>query len=118
MIQCWKSLQAVTRSKWGTSLKQSADKSGMSLSSESFGKCSHTQSTFCNACHLCRCLAHIINLATQAVISTHSKAQFCAGNPGDDHLPEDVGGTERDEIGIIRAICVKVCSTPLLSLGP
>ena len=55
---------------------------------------------------------------TQAVISTHSKAQFCAGNPGDDHLPEDVGGTERDEIGIIRAICVKVRSTLLLSLGP
>ena len=71
-----------------------------------------------NACHLCRCLAHIINLTTQAVISTHSKAQFCAGNPGDDHLPEDVGGTECDEIGIICAICIKVRSTPLLSLGP
>ena len=48
----------------------------------------------------------------------HSKAQFCAGNPGDDHLPEDVGGTERDEIGIVRAICVKVCSTPLLPPSP
>ena len=61
-----------------------------------------------------RCLAHIINLATQAVISTHSKSKFYNGNPEDDHLPEDVGGAERDEIGIVRAICVKVRSSPLL----
>ena len=38
----------------------------------------------------------------------HSKARFCSGNPEDDHLPDDVGGTERDEIGIVHAICVKV----------
>ena len=61
-----------------------------------------------------RCLAHIINLATQAVISTHSKSKFYDGNPEDNHLPEDVGGAERDEIGIVCAICVKVCSSPLL----
>ena len=57
-----------------------------------------------------RCLAHIINLATQAVISAHSKSRYYNGNPEDDHLPEDVNGTERDEIGIVHAICVKVCS--------
>ena len=61
-----------------------------------------------------RCLAHIINLATQVVISTHSKSKFYDGNPEDNHLPEDMGGAERDEIGIVHAICVKVCSSPLL----
>ena len=57
---------------------------------------------------------HIINLATQAVISTHSKSKFYNGNPDNDHLPEDVSGTEHDEIGIVRAICVKVRPSPLL----
>ena len=61
-----------------------------------------------------RCLAHIINLATQAVISTHSKSKFYNGNPDNDHLPEDVGGTERDEIGIVCVICVKVRPSLLL----
>ena len=78
-----------------------------------FRSCSHgTQSTR-HACS-CRCLAHIINLATQAVISAHSKSKFYNGNPEDDHVPEDMGGTERDEIGIVRAICVKVHSTLVL----
>ena len=55
-----------------------------------------------------RCLAHIINLAMQVVISAHSKSRYYNGNPEDDHLPEDVGGTECDEIGIVCAICIKV----------
>ena len=63
-----------------------------------------------------RCLAHIVNLATQAVISAHSKSKYYNGNPEDDHLPEDVGGTEREEIGIVRAICVKVHLTLSLQL--
>jgi hypothetical protein len=45
----------------------------------------------------------------QAVISTHSKSGFYDGNMGNDHFPEDIGAAERDEIGIIHAICVKVC---------
>lgn len=57
-----------------------------------------------------RCLAHIVNRATQAVISAHSKSKYYNGNP------EDVGGTERDEIGIVRAICVKVHLTLSLQL--
>ena len=57
-----------------------------------------------------RCLAHIINLATQAVISTRSKAKFYDGSPDENELPEDLGAVERDEIGIVRAICVKVCA--------
>jgi len=57
-----------------------------------------------------RCLAHIINLATQAVISTCSKSKFYSGNPEDEPIPEDLTAVEHDEIGIVRAICVKVCS--------
>ena len=58
-----------------------------------------------------RCLAHIINLATQAVISTRSKSKFYSGDPEDVTVPEDVGTNDCDEIGVIRAICVKVCLT-------
>jgi hypothetical protein len=68
-----------------------------------------TQST-----NVARCLAHIINLATQAIISTHSKSKFCSGNLEDDQLPDDVGALECDEIGILCAICVKVCFNLLL----
>ena len=60
-----------------------------------------------------RCLAHIINLATQAVISTRSKSKFYSGDPEDDVICEEQGEFERDEVGIIRAICVKVCHTLL-----
>ena len=58
--------------------------------------------------HSHRCLAHIINLATQAVITTCSKSKFYDGNLDNDELPEDVGASERDDIGIVHAICVKV----------
>ena len=58
---------------------------------------------------LYRCLAHIINLATQAVISTRSKSKYYSGDPEAETVPEDVGTGDRDEIGIVRAICVKVC---------
>lgn|SRR6266702_3309053 len=61
--------------------------------------------------YLYRCLAHIINLATQAVISTRSKSKYYSGDLEDDNLPEDLGAAERDEIGIIRAISVKVCTS-------
>jgi hypothetical protein len=58
-----------------------------------------------------RCLAHIVNLATQAVISVPSKSRYYNGNPDDDHIPDDLAAPLRDEIGIIRAICIKVCPT-------
>ena len=63
---------------------------------------------------LYRCLAHIINLATQAVISSRSKSKYYSGDPGDDIIPEDAGAGDRDEIGIIRAICAKVRLVSLL----
>jgi hypothetical protein len=49
------------------------------------------------------CLAHVINLATQVLISTYSKApHFDPRNP-EGHVP-----TSRDEVGLVRAIVVKV----------
>jgi hypothetical protein len=58
-----------------------------------------------HSCH--SCLAHIINLATQALISTRSKAKYYNPHNIDEHMP-DVSAPERDELGLIRAICVKV----------
>jgi hypothetical protein len=52
------------------------------------------------------CLAHVINLATQLLISTYSKSpHFDPRNP-DGHIP-----TSRDEVGLVRAIAVKVSTT-------
>lgn len=64
--------------------------------------------------HLYRCLTHIINLSTQAVISTYSKSGYYDGNMENNHFPEDSGTGEHDEIGIICAICIKVCSNSFL----
>lgn len=53
-----------------------------------------------------RCLAHIINLATQALISTRSKAKYYNPHNVDEHTP-DTDAWERDELGLVRAISVK-----------
>ena len=52
------------------------------------------------------CLAHIINLATQALISTRSKAEYYSPDDEDAHIP-DLTTLDRDEAGLVRAICVK-----------
>jgi len=49
------------------------------------------------------CLAHVINLATQMLISTYSKSPHFDPKHPDVHVP-----TSRDEVGLIRAIAVKV----------
>ncbi len=49
------------------------------------------------------CLAHVINLATQALISTYSKAPHF-----DPKNPEAHVLTGCDEVGLVRAIMVKV----------
>lgn len=59
----------------------------------------------------CRCLAHIINLATQALISTRSKAKYYDPNAEDSHVPNSEPGADRDEVGLIRAIAVKARSS-------
>ena len=58
----------------------------------------------------CRCLAHIINLAMQALISTRSKAKYYDPNAEDLHMPNLEPGADRDEVGLIRAITVKARS--------
>ncbi|KAF8809282.1 hypothetical protein BYT27DRAFT_7094767, partial [Phlegmacium glaucopus] len=76
---------------------------------DEFAKC-YEKKTFrkfdVKKCHI-RCLAHIINLATQALISTRSKSKYYDPHSQDEH-PADVDGINRDEIGLVRAICVKV----------
>ena len=49
------------------------------------------------------CLAHVINLATQMLISTYSKSLHYDPSQPDIHMP-----TSRDEVGLVRAIVVKV----------
>lgn len=49
------------------------------------------------------CLAHVINLATQMLISTYSKSPHFDPKKPDEHVP-----TSRDEVGLVRAIVVKV----------
>ena len=55
---------------------------------------------------LLRCLAHVINLATQAVIKAHLESQFYDPSKPDDHIP-DTSGFSRDVVGLVHAICVK-----------
>lgn len=59
------------------------------------------------------CLAHIINPATQQLISTKSKAKYYSVHE-DYELDADIADPEqpnRDEVGLVRAIFVKVwCS--------
>ena len=54
-----------------------------------------------------RCLAHIINIATQALISTRSKAKYYDSSAQEAEL-SDIYADMQDEVGLIRAICVKV----------
>ena len=44
----------------------------------------------------------------QAMISTRSKSKFHDGSLDNNELPENLGASEHDKIGIVRAICVKV----------
>ena len=49
------------------------------------------------------CLVHVINLATQMLISTYSKSPHFDPKKPEAHIP-----TSRDEVGLVRAIVVKV----------
>ena len=59
------------------------------------------------------CLAHVINLATQVLISTYSKAPHYAPHDPLAHGPDTTQSGDRDEIRLIRSICVKVRLPPL-----
>lgn len=64
--------------------------------------------------HFRRCLAHIINIATQKLISAYSKAPHFNAHEPTAHIP-DTSESMRDEIGLVRAISVKasLCSSLL-----
>ena len=56
-----------------------------------------------------RCLAHVINLAMQALLSTYSSAGHFDPNVQQDYDLDDIfNDAERDEVGLVRAITVKV----------
>lgn len=54
-----------------------------------------------------RCLAHVINLVTQAVIANSSKTKHFDPEKPDDHEP-DVNAITHDEVGLVWSITVKV----------
>lgn len=64
---------------------------------------------FCHSWYvfLWRCLAHIINLATQAILKAHSSSKHYDPNEPSAHEP-NVDDVFRDEIGLVRSIVVKV----------
>jgi hypothetical protein len=53
------------------------------------------------------CLAHVINIATQKLISAYSKSPHFNAHDPTAHIPDTSVGL-RDEIGLVRAIAVKV----------
>jgi hypothetical protein len=61
-------------------------------------------------------LAHIINLATQALIKTRSDAKYYSPHDENQEDIQDADGAERDELGLVRAICVKVSSVMITSM--
>jgi len=63
-----------------------------------------------------RCLAHIINLATQALIATRSKAKYYNPHDEEDLDIDEENVFEHDEVGLVRKICVKVCHHCFLAL--
>ena len=103
ILRCYKNSRFAINSRPGLVLMSSAVRSGRYLCVLTVGI-----SAYLSLIISARCLAHIINLAAQAVISARSKSKYYNGDLADDHLPEDLSANERDEIGIVRAICVKV----------
>jgi hypothetical protein len=65
--------------------------------------------------YVARCLAHIVNLATQALIATRSKSKYYNPHELEGHIP-DVEAFEHDEIGLVQAIVVKVSHFIILLL--
>jgi hypothetical protein len=55
-----------------------------------------------------RCLAHVINLATQAYLLTYSKALHFDPADSSTHEPNDLTADMHDEVGLVRVITVKV----------
>ncbi|KAJ7453402.1 hypothetical protein FB451DRAFT_1373762 [Mycena latifolia] len=58
------------------------------------------------------CLAHVISLATQELISSYSKSPNFSPHDPEAHVPEAAPGSTREEIGLLRAIAVKLLERP------
>ncbi|KAJ7909869.1 hypothetical protein B0H13DRAFT_621635 [Mycena leptocephala] len=56
------------------------------------------------------CLAHVINVATQKLISEYSRSPHFNAHESKAHIP-DTSAPMRDEIGLVRMIAVKECSS-------
>ena len=54
-----------------------------------------------------RCLEHVINLTTQALIKAYSKSKHYDSAQPNKHIP-DTEALIRDEVGLVRAIAVKL----------
>lgn len=71
-----------------------------------------TDSLILESSHLmsCSCLAHIVNLATQALLSSYSTSKHYDPKNPNDHLPPATASADspRDVVGLVRAITVKV----------
>ncbi|KAJ7673402.1 hypothetical protein B0H17DRAFT_1208481 [Mycena rosella] len=53
------------------------------------------------------CLAHVINLAIQKLISSYSQSPHFSPHDPEAHVPNTAPGSMRDEIGLLRAITIK-----------
>lgn len=55
------------------------------------------------------CIAHIVNLATQALINAHTKSKhYDPSKPDEDLVADSISSFDRDEVGLVRSIAVKV----------
>ena len=63
--------------------------------------------------HMRRCLAHVINLATQALLAMYSSSKHYDPADPTAHEPE-VTDFWRDEVGLVRGITVKVNYLPMI----
>lgn len=66
-------------------------------------QCSYTNKYFFS------CLAHVINLASQAFIAGYSKTKYFNPEKPDDHNL-DINAPDHDAVGLVQAINVKVMS--------
>lgn len=58
------------------------------------------------------CIGHVVNIATQQVVSVYSKTPHFDPEKPETHLMisrgDDLGRDRRDIVGLIRVVCVKV----------
>ena len=75
----------------------------------------HFKLIYTHFCRIHRCLAHVINLATQALLAVYSTSKHYDPADPTGHEPE-VTDFWRDEVGLIRGITVKVSILSTLHL--